>query len=361
MSDSSADEFFAVGRILSLSLTVEQAIIECKATILKPFVPFTKSQVLLVKLQPPISGIPSNVILKIYGPRFINDRDRLASIPDRPWSLSLEIAAAERREAIACNERLDDYDELLWEEYFCRTIEERFNSELAAYSRLRDLQGDGIPRHYASGNLAVDPLRPISPHVLVFEYIPGESFSSTISPSSFSRSMARSLITTVRSFASHGVNHCDLNPDNILISSQQPSWVVVIDFGESLLRGDKVSDSGWGSTVESEGDEAYVNLQLDKAGIRDLDPRFFEIYPGPNGVKHWNRYGEREGKRWCVPLEDWIGPNGVKLDKPIRWKLRDDVTSWLAANKAGLLTGADPPRPGSPDYVPVTPTAACYK
>ena len=78
--------------------------------------------------------------------------------------MSLEIATAERREAIARNERVDDYDEqnwldfeeLLWEEYFCRTTEEQFNSELAAYSRLRDLQGDGIPRYYASGNLAVE-------------------------------------------------------------------------------------------------------------------------------------------------------------------------------------------------------------
>ena len=47
-------------------------------------------------------------------------------IPNRPWSSSLEIAAAERRKAIARNERLDDYDELcygdfdelLWKEFF---------------------------------------------------------------------------------------------------------------------------------------------------------------------------------------------------------------------------------------------------
>ena len=34
-----------------------------------------------------------------------------------------------------------------------------FDSELAAYS---DLQGVSMPRYYASGNLAVDPLRPIT-------------------------------------------------------------------------------------------------------------------------------------------------------------------------------------------------------
>ena len=59
---------------------------------------------------------------------------------------------------------------------------------------------------------------------------------------------------------------------------------------------------------------------------------------------------EREGQRWCVPTEDWAGPGGIKLDEPIRWKFRDDVASWLTAKQAGLLTGVDPPRPGSPDY-----------
>ena len=96
-----------------------------------------------------------------------------------------------------------------------------------------------------------------------------------------------------------------------------------------------------------------MKIQSNKAGIRDRDPIFSEIYPGPHGAKHWNGYGEREGKRWCIPAQDWMGPGGVKLDEPIQWKLRDDVASWLAAKEAGLLTGVDPPRPGSPDYVPL--------
>ena len=71
--------------------------------------------------------------------------------------MSLEIAAAERRKAIARNERLNDevdcvdFDGVLWEGEFYRTIEDAFDSKLAAYSRLQDLQGVGIPRCYASG------------------------------------------------------------------------------------------------------------------------------------------------------------------------------------------------------------------
>ena len=53
----------------------------------------------------------------------------------RPWSLSLEIAAAERRKAIARKVRLDDYDEMNfinfdeshWEEVFYMAVEEVFD------------------------------------------------------------------------------------------------------------------------------------------------------------------------------------------------------------------------------------------
>ena len=164
--------------------------------------------------------------------------------------MSLEIAAAERRKAIARNERLDDYDELcygdfdelLWEEFFYRTTEDAFNSELAAYSPLQDLQGVATPM----------------PRL------------STINPSSVPRSLARSLImiTTVCSFPSYGIIHCDLHTDNILFS-QQPSRVVVIDFGQSILR-ENESDSEWESAVETEGNEVLVKLLLHKAGIRYL-------------------------------------------------------------------------------------------
>ena len=155
------------------------------------------------------------------------------------------------------------------------------------------------------------------------------------------------------SFASHGLIHCDLRADNILFS-QQPSRVVVFDFGQSALRGDE-SDSEWEFAVKAEGDENHVKQLLHKAGIRYFDPFFPKIFPNPNGANHWNAMVKARGQRWCVPTEDWMGPDGVRLDNPIKWKLRDEVASWLAAKRAGLLTGVDPPRPGSPDYVPVIP------
>ena len=120
MSNESADHF-APGTILSLFLT-------CNACIIKSFVPFTKSQVLPVELRP-------HNICGIYDPRFTSDREKpspSSKIPGRPWSLSLEMAAAERCKAIARKGRLDDYDEmdfvdfdeLLWEEFFYRAAED---------------------------------------------------------------------------------------------------------------------------------------------------------------------------------------------------------------------------------------------
>jgi serine/threonine protein kinase len=102
---------------------------------------------------------------------------------------------------------------LLWEEFFYKATEDVINSELGACSHLQDLQGEGIP-----GTLQ-GILQLI--HPLVLEYIPGESLTTT-NPSSVPRSLTCSLITTVCSFASHGVIHCDLRADNIIFSSNNP-------------------------------------------------------------------------------------------------------------------------------------------
>ena len=75
---------------------------------------------------------PSNTIPVVLNPRFTNDREN-----HLPPPLFLEIAAAERRKAIALKERLDDYydmnyvnfDDLLWEEFFYYSAaEEAFDS-----------------------------------------------------------------------------------------------------------------------------------------------------------------------------------------------------------------------------------------
>ena len=61
----------------SLSLTVDKEVFECNACIIKPFVPFTKSQVSLVELQPHICGIPSPIVLKVYDPLYQRSRETI--------------------------------------------------------------------------------------------------------------------------------------------------------------------------------------------------------------------------------------------------------------------------------------------
>ncbi|KAF9512541.1 hypothetical protein BS47DRAFT_1054620 [Hydnum rufescens UP504] len=338
--------------------------VECTATVIKPFLPFTKSQVFLVDVHGAPNGTPSPMILKIFDPRFIEDRLTRSSDSNHPWSLENELAAAERRAAVIRGDREDDYDEMnfldfdevLWEEYSYRAMQLAFQSELAAYTRLRHLQGDGIPRCYGFGTLHPDIQRPIVLNVLLLEYIPGETLA-TVDPTTISRVLARALITTVHAIGVHGVIHNDLRDDNIIFfpaKPEKPTKACIIDFGHAGLREDE-SDTDWEECLYMTGDEARVRLHLALLGVRDVDPQRAKIFPNPHGANFWNHWAEGNGRRWCEPAgEQWDGPEGVRLIEPIRWKLRDEVTAWLDARDAGLLAGPAPPRPGSPDFVPLS-------
>jgi len=158
----------------------------------------------------------------------------------------------------------------------------------------------------------------------------------------------------VHAIGVYGVMHNDLHADNIIFfpaKPETPSKVCVIDFGHAGLREDE-SDIDREECVYVQGDETRVRRHLSDLGVRDPDPQRPEIFPNP---PVWNRWAEGKGRRWCESAgEQWDGPEGVKLIEPIRWKLRDEVTAWLDARDAGLLVGAAPPRPGSPDFIPLS-------
>ncbi|KAF9508211.1 hypothetical protein BS47DRAFT_1488477 [Hydnum rufescens UP504] len=315
---------------------------ECTATVIKPFLPVTKSQVFLVNVHPAPGGIPSPIILKVSDPRFIEDR--VSRSGDHPWSLENEVAAAERRAAVMQGDRQDDYDEdnfldfdeVFWEEYAYRTMQLLFQSELAAYTRLRQLQGDGIPQCYGFGTLHPDIQRPVVPNAHLLDAY-------------FNHDCA--------SHRSDGVIHNDLHANNVIFSPakpETPSNVYVIDFGHAGLREDE-SDIDWGECLYVQGDEMRVRRHLSDVGVRDPDPQRPDIFPNAPGAVVWNRWAEGKGRRWCEAAgEQWDGPGGVKLIEPIQWKPRDEVTGWPDARDAGLLAGAAPPRPGSPDFTPLS-------
>ncbi|KAI5999058.1 hypothetical protein EDD15DRAFT_2543569, partial [Pisolithus albus] len=181
--------------------------------VIRSFLPFTKAQVYLVRPEPN-TVLPSQVILKVYDPRFLDDRypatDR---VPNRPWTLHAESVAAEKRAQVASGKVDDDFhidllydeeeaDPSLWEEHFFRLMMECFESELEAYKRLKDMQGLTIPKLYGAGKLIPKPLdsRAIEPPAVLIEYIPGVSLSD-IDPTLVLPELYKPLIAAVTTFS----------------------------------------------------------------------------------------------------------------------------------------------------------------
>ncbi len=129
------------------------------------------------------ASLPATAVLKLYDPRFIDDRLPLGRhLKDKPvgighpWSLDLEVASVQRREAIRRGEFEDNFpehlwsdaDPILWEENLYRLSKYRFESELEAYSHCKALQGNGIAQCFGSVVLYSDSSRLIKlPFILL--------------------------------------------------------------------------------------------------------------------------------------------------------------------------------------------------
>ena len=80
------------------------------------------------------------------------------------------------------------------------------------------------------------------------------------------RHWGHSLMAAVYSFSLHGVIHNDMRSDNILIS---PNRIVLIDFGQAILRGETEDDEHWAKKVELEEEVEALRRILDHREIRD--------------------------------------------------------------------------------------------
>jgi hypothetical protein len=106
-------------RVLSTSAKAPDSIIQVHVESL--FLPFTKAQVMRIALPSDLrSEFPPNAVLKLYDPRWIDDRDD----HDQPWSPSREAAAraawSEKRwnGLNLLDDDDEDYDDAKWEEYY---------------------------------------------------------------------------------------------------------------------------------------------------------------------------------------------------------------------------------------------------
>ena len=251
--------------------------------IIKPFLPFTKSQVFLVRPEPARKGLPSELILKVYDPRYLDDRipPPKSKLPSRLWTLKAETEAAHYRQEIEEGKRPDDFtvnllygdeeaESYLWEEHFYRLLKESWQSEADALNRLLPLQGTVIPKFYGSG-IVIPPAntRGIQPPAILMEYIQGMQLADIeVGKMNPSPSIFQPLLDAVKKFRDLGVCHSDINVHNVLVSPLEvPTRAVLIDFGCAGVREDGESEEEWITTVEFFDDERWLKRVLDKKGI----------------------------------------------------------------------------------------------
>lgn len=248
-------------------------------TIVRPFAPFTKSVVLLVRCAD-VSSEP--IILKIYDPRFLDDRLGLTpvdpsrpAIPSRPWSLENERAAPDTYDEDDLWEESPAPDDVaghtaraaLWEAHYQYLSTECFDSEHAAYTHLQHLQGAAIPRLLMEGVLVPPDERAYRPPALVMEYVKGVVFRDA-PVEELTRDLCTALVSAVDSFGAHEVFHNDLNENNIIVA---PGRAVVIDFGCAGIRQPEQDDESWSFNVAFANDVGRVQNLLRHKGVSNVD------------------------------------------------------------------------------------------
>ena len=169
---------FAPGRGLALDTNDGRRL---NFTVDRLFTPITKSVVVVARCD---ELSPSPVVLKIYDPRYNNERNGYESKfgwrkPSHPWSLAAERAAPATFDSKAIHRPEPTADDpagqferaAIWEAHLRHLMEESFCDVRAAYDNLRDLQGGAIPRLLAEGRFIPPDERAYVPRALVLEYI----------------------------------------------------------------------------------------------------------------------------------------------------------------------------------------------
>ncbi|KAI0052014.1 hypothetical protein FA95DRAFT_1533557 [Auriscalpium vulgare] len=264
-------------------------------TVVRACMPFTVSQVLIVRTSEPTptsidptptSILPPNklVALKIYDPRFTGRRgEKKDGLPVcYPWSAENEAKAASRRQWWQKRD-LDSTDAVDGEEYYWREQEDSQLSEVKTYEHLESLQGAGVPRLLGYGYLRCgpSPRRSVVPPVVFLEYIPDATRIYDIDPQLLTPSLVRSLIETVSAFEGLDVSHGDLNAGNVLLSpAKRPTRAVVADFGYAAWREAYEEDADWRKELARRDDVGSLRRLLrNTLGMDDDELSHFASAP----------------------------------------------------------------------------------
>ncbi|PBK71085.1 hypothetical protein ARMSODRAFT_62827 [Armillaria solidipes] len=161
-----------------------------------------------------------------------------------------------------------------------------YDTELAAYRLLHQLQGWYIPRLFGVVRLGItsesSPLHPIADVVqgLVLEYIPGVSMEKLQPGIDVSEQEAEricsDMMAGLRSIeAENCLLHSDIHPRNVILREGDRS-PVIIDFGEADIRQPGTSDEDWRRIINGGPDTRYMRrllvdpLEEDGDVVRDV-------------------------------------------------------------------------------------------
>jgi len=274
---------FPVGSHVAMRLTDGTPL---SLQIIKPFLPFTKSLVYLVRPETPTgsNGLPPEIILKIFDPRYVDERIPSSKFGLRPrlWTLEAETAAAQYRQEIAEGKRPDDLTvhvvyrdgeakPYLWEEHFYRYFMVSWENEVDAFKCLISLQGTIIPKFYGSGNvLPPAGTRSIQPPAVLMEYIRGTTLAeyNAAKLPNLPFAIFRPMFDAVSKFKELGIYHGDISGTNLLVSpSEAPVRAVLIDFGRAGMREDGESEEDWAGICDFYSDKDGLRLALKANGI----------------------------------------------------------------------------------------------
>lgn len=263
---------------------------------------------------------PQTAFLKMYDWRFSAQLRSDNGI--EPWreEFSREYAEMVRRgEVEGFVEKLSDYDwreetEEDWDEgkneaSIAHESDKMYRAEKSVYDRLGDIQGKMIPRFFGAVEMDVTPegialneqqQRLLQVKGILLEYIPGFSLSKLAEnvPPEACQGIVDQGIQIVYALNDHEVLNRDVRPDNFIVRMIKSSdevgaaeyQVVMIDFGQSRLRGEEETDFAWGRNKWTQDEEGAVGMlmrhRLRKVGI--------EITYKPS--YRYVEFAEREGE-----------------------------------------------------------------
>lgn len=275
----------------TLTLIVNQALPDEESSIEVKIVRFIQPTTLSCVMEVETLGAsgpekyPGHSILKLYDWRYATRLRRDQRID--PWIQLHEDAYrefVEKGDAAEFIATLDDEtDDELWETaqneaYLFQFSRELHQCEVKAYNYLKDLQGQIIPRFFASVHVDAFATKSSLFEVqgIMIEFINGYSLSDLAKnePQSAWQNICDDAICAVNLIGDHQVLNEDVKPHNVLIRKQKSlskHEVFIIDLAQCRFRGDYASDADWkhGKCEQvEEGAIGYVMAHRLKGAVR---------------------------------------------------------------------------------------------